>query len=249
MIDTHVHVGHWAKTTEKTTVAEVFCQRLNAGLTQIICMPTDLEKNYRMKDRVQFFNGPEGKELLFGYWINPYRDLAIVLEEIEFLKPVMLKYHPSHSQKRVNAPDLESFWHSIDILELPLLVHCGRWQEMASYNFVFDLVDQFPTLNVIAAHWGGVSTELKMAFSKRLNQECWPNLFLETSSIITGPITQGVTVEEFKELMQLVPTTQMLFGSDYPFFSMTESAKFLRENLHPGSIYQIEINEKRVFKR
>ena len=73
-----------------------------------------------------------------------------------------IKWHPLLSPVRVvdpgNAPFLD--WASRE--RLPILVHCGQWQETVSYRFVLELAVHYQRTNLVMAYGGRHNAALRL---------------------------------------------------------------------------------------
>ena len=92
-------------------------------------------------------------------------------------------------------------------MKVPVIVHCGRWKEVASYDFPIELAKQRPDLNVILAHLGGDQPSLCTGCANSVKDSGAPNIYLGTES-----------VREFyfvNQVVQTVGADKVIFGSDY----------------------------------
>lgn len=159
------------------------------------------------------------KELIgFGTLHPDYPDLLGELERIERLGLRGLKLHPDSQRFYV---DDERMYPVYDYLQgrLPLLLHCG------DYRFDYDhprrvrkLLEDFPKLTVIAAHFGGWSV-FDLAVEYLLDMNC----YLDCSSSI-----MFLGRRRALELIRLYGAERMLFGSDYPMWNPAEELSVLQ---------------------
>lgn len=159
------------------------------------------------------------KELIgFGTLHPDYPDLLQELERMERLGLRGLKLHPDSQRFYV---DDERMYPVYDYLQgrLPLLLHCG------DYRFDYDhprrvrkLLEDFPKLTVIAAHFGGWSV-FDLAVEYLLDMNC----YLDCSSSI-----MFLGRRRALELIRLYGAERMLFGSDYPMWNPAEELSVLQ---------------------
>ena len=138
-------------------------------------------------------------------WVDPSHPgmMSFLDENIDDI--AALKLHPSFLKIPPDAPEITPYWQWAEQHERPVVVHCGRWQEMSSYRFCVKIAQQYPTVSVIAAHMGGDSPDLVQATieaAKGLS-----NLYLGTESIRQPWLIQRAVDE--------LGAQQVIFGSDY----------------------------------
>lgn len=85
----------------------------------------------------------------------------------------------------------------------PIIVHCGRWKEVASYELAIQVAKQYPKLKLILAHMGG--NELSNTKGAIQAAAQLSNVYLETSNCRIALMIE----EAAKELGD-----RLLFGSD-----------------------------------
>lgn len=145
----------------------------------------------------------------FGTLHPDYEDLLGELERIEQLGLRGLKLHPDSQQFFV---DDKRMYPVYDYLQgrLPLLVHCG------DYRFDYDhprrvrkILDDFPRLELIAAHFGGWSV-FDVAVEYLQDKNC----YMDCSSSI-----MFIGRRRALELIRLYGSHRLVFGSDYPMWN------------------------------
>ncbi len=143
-------------------------------------------------------------------WFHPNQIDADLVAKPEVLG---VKYHPSISQRSVNQ--------AIPILELvsrnrkPLLIHCGRG-ELSRIKYVLAINEQYPKVNFVCAHMGGLANDLVLAALKLLERKKEKeNIFLDTSGCL-NPLL-------LKKGVETVGADHIMFGTDAPFFDLDVS--------------------------
>lgn len=119
-----------------------------------------------------------------------------------------VKLHPDN--QRINADD-PSMMRIYERLEgrLPVLMHCGDYRTDYSHpRRVAAVLDAFPKLTLVAAHFGGWSL-----FDYALEYLEDRNCYLDVSS--TFPF---VGPRRSRELIRIYGAERILFGSDYPVY-------------------------------
>ena len=206
IIDGHIHVGEWSDVflNYKTDVKQAIDVLKKAGVDSAVVLPCDTSQNEKLLQEIK--NQTEYK-FHFACWINPdIKDLKeFIRNNINDIK--VFKFHPSFQKLRITDNKYKDY---IDIAEennIPIIVHCGRWKEIAGFEFPITLAKQRPNLNVILAHLGGDQPSLCTSCAKEVKNSGMKNIFLGTES-----------VREFyfvNEVVKTVGAEKVIFGSDY----------------------------------
>lgn len=175
IVDAHVHVGAWKHTdflSREASLADAVAVFRASGVAGAVVMPTDTYDNAGLLGaaRAQLEAGYDGSLWLFP-WVRPVddtpdggdgaRDLAWVREHAAALSGI--KIHPSLSRSRVSHPGYAPLIEAAGELGLVVLVHCGRWQEIASYRFAIETAVKYPAVRFLLAHAGGDTPPLATA--------------------------------------------------------------------------------------
>lgn len=134
-----------------------------------------------------------------------------------------VKIHPD--TQKFNMDD-ESMFELYDYLrqeEIPLLIHCGDYR----YNYshpkrLKNILNQFPGLTVIGAHFGGWSM-CDLAYEYLCDENC----YLDTSSSFWM-----LGLKRAKELITMYGAERIVFGTDFPMWNVaSELENFLKIGL------------------
>lgn len=188
IIDAHIHVGRWDHPDflgRAVSLAQTISVLDQAGCSGAAICPTDRCENAELlaEAKTELQDGFAGKLWLFP-WVRP--DTADA--DLRFLRENRadlcgMKIHPSLSRKRITdegfAPMLE-FAHRHGMV---VLVHCGRWQEIASYRFAVEAAMRYPQAKFLLAHAGGDTPPLATAAAELVAQECVENVWFEFSGL------------------------------------------------------------------
>jgi predicted TIM-barrel fold metal-dependent hydrolase len=153
VIDGHVHVGQWSERFFglKVGLAEVDAVLSSCGVEGAAVTATDL------RDNESLFRDIQSARLRYWFfpWINPAG--AGGLRALEEWGPAVagLKFHPSCDGVRITDPRCGPYLEFARLKRLPVMVHCGRWQEMSSYRYALDVAGRYPDLQFLFAHMGG----------------------------------------------------------------------------------------------
>lgn len=209
IIDSHIHIGKWSSIffNYESTVEEAIKVMKSSGVDAAVCMPTDKTgNNFLLKETI---DNPDFK-FYYNAWINPEdKDLDMFLKNV-MDRISMFKVHPSIQKRRITDESFDKYMQLAEENKKPVVVHCGRWQEIASYKFPLELVEKYPDLILILAHLGGDQPSIYLECAETINDKKnnrYKNVYLGTES-----------VREFYFVNKVVHTVgaeKVIFGSDY----------------------------------
>lgn len=227
IIDGHIHIGQWSDVflNYNSTVGEAVKVMKESGVSSAIALPCDTFENEKLlkdilsvKDEFVFH---------FAAWINPEDKTLDKFLEDNSKNIKCLKFHPSFQRKNVLDESFKKYFDYAEDLKIPVIIHCGRWKEVASFDFPITLAKQRPDLNVILAHLGGDQPSLCTSCATSVKESGADNLYLGTES-----------VREFYFVNKVVNTVgaeKVIFGSDYNlglpkmYIPIVESLKISQE--------------------
>lgn len=239
IIDFHTHV-YPSKIAEKATTStcefydlktelvgttDVLLERgKQAGISEFVLLPvaTKAEQvhhiNQFIVDEVQLHKEFYGFGTLHAAMENP-------LPEIDYIKSSGLKGIKLHPDIQQFPMDDERLFPIYDRLqgELPVLIHCGDTRFNYSHpKRLRHIIDEFPKLQVIAAHLGGWSM-FDTAFDYLKDTNC----YLDISSSM-----MFLTPEQIKKYISGYGADRILFGTDFPLWDpQNEVESFLHLGL------------------
>ncbi|MDP7032808.1 MAG: amidohydrolase family protein, partial [Gemmatimonadota bacterium] len=91
---------------------------------------------------------------------------------------------------------------------LPVIVHCGRWEEMAGWRFVLEVAEQYPDASFVLGHMGGDLPAFQRDCAMEMAERDLPNAFLGTESIREH--------YSLRFALDRIGPEKIIFGSDYP---------------------------------
>lgn len=206
IIDSHIHIGKWSDLfyNYESTVAEAVEVMKASGVDAAVCMPTDKTGNEELFSQT---SNVKDFKFYFNAWINPEdKDLDDFLEK-RINEVSLFKVHPSIQRKKIIDASYDKYMKLAADMKKPVVVHCGRWQEIASYKFPLELIDKYPDLIIILAHLGGDQPSLYLECANEIKDVKFKNVYLGTES-----------VREFYFVNKVVNTVgpeKVIFGSDY----------------------------------
>lgn len=166
---------------------------------------------------------------------------AADVQEIRALGLHGVKLHPDIQNFRVDDPRCLQIYELCADAGLPILMHTGdRRYDNSNPNRLRPVLERFPTLTVIGAHFGGWS--IWEEASKELYS--LPNLCVDCSSSL-GYLTPETAVG----IIRRYGARRVLFGTDYPMWAPSETVEqFWKLNLSDEERRLIlSENAKRVY--
>lgn len=208
IIDGHIHAGRWSPSRflgRGVPFTEIEACLAGCNIDGAVLTTTDLRENLSVGD---FVRSSKGKRYWFFPWINPQ-----AAGEMEYLKSHRkdihgIKLHPSCDRIRITDRLVRPFLDFAEGENLPVIVHCGRWQEMSSYAFALEVASAHPEVSFILSHMGGDTPELEMATIQ------------DTKAARLANVSLGIEgVREYwavERAIEELGAERVIFGSDYP---------------------------------
>ena len=177
----------------------------------------------------------------FGSMHAAYANKIDELERMVSLGLRGVKIHPDTQQYNMDDRRMDEVYDYLSQKELPILIHCGDYR----YNFshpkrLANILDKFPKLTVIAAHFGGWSMhDLALEYLKDRN------CYLDTSSSFT---TTGIV--RAKELIRIYGAERILFGTDFPMWNLKDELENMEKMKLANEEYELILhkNAERILK-
>lgn len=119
-----------------------------------------------------------------------------------------IKIHPDVQQFNMDDPAMFPVYDAIQG-RVPMLIHCGDYRYHYSHpSRLAHVLDEFPKLEVVAAHFGGWSL-FDLAMEYLLQRKCW----LDTSSSFAflGKVRS-------REIIRAYGAERIVFGDDFPMW-------------------------------
>lgn len=137
-----------------------------------------------------------------------YRSIGAEIDRAVSLGFRGVKIHPDFQKFNLDDREAMAIYEAIEG-RLPILVHCGdNRYEYSKARRMAAVMDRFPKLQVICAHFGGYSEweDAAAALAGR-------NVLVDTSSSLFA-----LAPERARELIDLYGVDSVLFGTDYPMW-------------------------------
>lgn len=206
IIDSHIHIGKWSEIflNLESTVDEAVIELKKSGIDEAICMPTDRTSNAELLSEIK---SRKDFKFYFNAWINPLDENLDKFLEDNITDIHFFKIHPSIDRRKISDEAFEKYLYLASEKKIPVVVHCGRWKEMAGYEICLETAQKFPELRLILAHLGGDQPSICTQCAKDVKDGDYKNVYLGTES-----------VREFyfvNEVVKSIGAEKVIFGSDY----------------------------------
>ncbi len=203
--DMHCHVGTWQTPDfchRSTGLGDLTTLYERLGFAGALITTTDMADNTGLAHEIEAYSGP--LDLRFAFWVLPAN-----LNELNKLAGhvAALKIHPSFLRRPVSDPAFKPFLAMARSMGWPVVVHCGRWQEVAGFELALDTARQWPEVNFVLSHMGGDAPCLVHDTVDRIVRLGIKNVFLGTESIRQFDLVQYA--------VSRLGAARVVFGSDY----------------------------------
>ena len=192
-----------------------------AGIDEFVLLPV-ATKSEQVRHVNEFILGETAAHKEFYGFGTLHPDCENIMEEAEYILNSGLKGIKLHPDTQRFNTDDERLFGVYDAVQgkLPLLVHCG--DKRFDYSHPARLkrvIDNFPKLQVIAAHLGGWSL-FGEAFAILRDTDC----FLDISSC-----TMFLPPERVARYIAGYGADRILFGTDFPLWSPETEVESFRK--------------------
>ncbi len=208
VIDGHIHAGYWSKDYfygRGVEFGEIDACLEECGIDGAILTSTDLRQNDPV---LEFIRTSARKKYWFFPWVNPAEDTDLGRLETWGKAVAGLKFHPSCDGVRITDPRCGPYLKYAGRRNLPVLVHCGRWQEMSSYRYALAAASRYPEVRFVFAHMGGDQPDLVRATYEALGPSGPGNVWLGMEGIREYWL--------IREAIDRVGPPRVIWGSDFP---------------------------------
>jgi predicted TIM-barrel fold metal-dependent hydrolase len=208
IIDGHIHAGRWSPSRflgRGVSFAEMEACLATCGIAGAVLTSTDLRDNAMVS---RFVTGPHALRYWFFPWVNPTvaGDVTYVRDNRKAIHGI--KLHPSCDGIRVDDSRVKPLLAYAVDQGLPVMVHCGRWQEMASYRYALEAAAKHPGAIFVLSHMGGDTPDLEMATIDHIKAAALSNVRLGIEGVREYWAVERAVAE--------LGADKVIFGSDYP---------------------------------
>lgn len=208
LLDAHVHVGPWRLQGLEAlapTLDDVVRAARRESIAGAAVTISDGGDNDDLRARV----ADEGRiDLWFVPWVRPGTREAAALLEASGPRVAAIKLHPAIDRTPVTDPAYDLAFDAAGEAGVPVLIHTGRWQEVAGFEHALRRAIERPGLRVILAHAGGNDFLLRRRCCDRIAELDPPNVWLDLTGLGMPLFT--------RTLVERLGAARFLFGSDYP---------------------------------
>ena len=214
------------------TVAQLLQRGAEAGITRYIVLPVGLKPDHvaHINDFIFEQTKLHSEFTGFGTLHAAMPDLADETQRILNMGLRGIKMHPDSQVFAIDDPRL---FPAYEILQgnAPVILHMGDTRFDYSHPLrLRRVLDLFPNLDVIAAHFGGYSM-YETAFDTLKDKKCY---FDVSSSIMF--MDDGIA----EKYIRAYGPHRLVYGTDFPLWDpVTEVKRFLELKLTPDEIEQI----------
>lgn len=208
VIDGHVHVGSWAEVGfagRATTLEDAVRLYRGLGFAGALVTTTDRADNEGLLAALRAHTGPPALRL--AWWVDPGAPGALERLRAALPEVAAFKVHPSFLRRPVSDPAFAPFLRLAADAGRPVVVHCGRWQEVAGFALALDAAARHPDARFVLGHMGGDEPLLVRATVAAIRARGLRNVWLGTESLRQYWVVQ--------EAAEALGADRLVFGSDY----------------------------------
>ncbi len=203
-----------------------------AGVDRFVILPVSLRPDRTRHINEFILSQLEEHDCFYGYG-TLHADMENLCEEVEFIMNHGLKGIKMHPDSQVFALDDPRLFPAYDMIQgkLPVILHMGDQRYDYSHPLrLRRLLEQFPKLQVIAAHFGGYSM-YETASELLTDKDC----FFDVSSSLMF-MEEGVA----EKFINHYGADRFVYGSDFPMWNpVDEMRRFRRLKLTDRQFEQI----------
>ena len=174
ILDGHIHWGQWTPEREGwpgATLAQIREALRLSGIHGAALLPTDTRDNAGLAAVI----AEDPEDLYLFAWVSPHHtDATMDFLESHEAEVAGIKIHPSLERMKVTDEGWAPFLRWADERCKPVIIHSGRWQEMASWRFCLDVAERYPQASIITAHLGGDLPTLQQDCSEEMRVRALP---------------------------------------------------------------------------
>jgi predicted TIM-barrel fold metal-dependent hydrolase/carbamoylphosphate synthase large subunit len=208
-VDAHAHLGafrHAAFLGASGTLEELVRAERAAGVSGVSLTTTDEADNEALLAAVAC----SPLETWAFLWARPgvgARGLGDLIARHAGLARG-LKVHASLERVPLDDPGWDEVFGLASDLGLVVMVHTGRWQEVAGYPLALARARAFPRVRFLLSHAGGDTAELCLGAARAVAEDRLENVFFDTAGL-----REAFALER---ALRLLGPERYLMGSDFP---------------------------------
>ena len=214
------------------TVKTLLERGTQAGIDRFLILPVSMRSD-RTRHINDFILEQVAKESRFLGFGTLHAAMEGITDEVQYIMDSGLRGVKMHPDSQVFAIDDERLFPAYEMLEgkLPVILHMGDTRFDYSHPArLRHVLDNFPRLQVIAAHFGGYGM-YETAYENLHDKDC---IFDVSSSMMF--MEEGVA----EKFINIYGAERMAFGTDYPLWDpVPETKRFLQLKLTDEQFEQI----------
>jgi predicted TIM-barrel fold metal-dependent hydrolase len=235
--DAHTHIGIARHSGRNLSAAELVAKMDDYGVDRALVIPFPVvEDRGQAHDEIARAVGDYPDRLSGVACLDPFApeqdfraELRRCAEDLGFCA---LKLQPQYQALNPISSRAEFFFEAAFEHRLPIVAHTGTGIPFALPSLFIMPARKFPELKIILAHCGG-----SVYFAEAIvAASVCPNIFLEVSSLMPHHIL---------EILQHVPSSRLMIGSDVPESVDAEIGKILTLEISDESKQDILFNTAR----
>lgn len=208
--DAHVHVGEFPQIRCTFMISDLEREMEKYRIDHCLVFSSKVDKHEVTEKIVEASRSNGGLHCLFrsklqNYLSDDYISYAEgLLSEGDALG---IKINPSTERHRVTESVYDKPLALCNDYEALVLIHCGRWVEMAGWNYALEVARKYPKTKFILAHMGGTHPDL--AIPAVDNAKALGNVWFDISQ------TRQLSVLQYA--VNKLGAERILFASDMPW--------------------------------
>lgn len=207
IIDAHIHATYWSKKMflgRGVGFNEIEQCLDECGIDGAVLTTTDLRRNQEVLDYISNC----GRRYWFFPWTNPLDNGDIRFLEDNIGSVHGIKIHPSCDRVRISDTRVRPILDLANAYGLPVMVHCGRWEEISSYRYALEVAALYPEVDFILSHMGGDLPELEFGTIEEIETSGISNVYLGIEGVREYWAVQNA--------VDRLGAERIIFGSDFP---------------------------------
>ncbi|MCI0421561.1 MAG: amidohydrolase family protein [Acidobacteria bacterium] len=226
VFDAHTHIGIGLHHGRCHTADQLLAEMDSFGVDRSLAIPFPVVEDYRQAhDEIGRAVRAHPDRLVGAACIYPYipreefqSEVKRCVEDLGFRA---LKLQPQYQPLNPLSGRSDFFYETALEYRLPVVIHTGTGIPYALPSLYIVPARKFPGLHMVLAHCGGGGILLSEAI---VAATVCPNIYLELSSLMPHHI---------HEVLDHVPSSRLMIGSDLPENLMTEMSKILSMKISP----------------
>lgn len=208
IVDAHVHVGPW-RLAGLEVLAPSLEDAVAAAVAEAVQGMAVTRSDGGDDEALRRAVGEERRiALWYMPWVRPGTEEPDRALAAEGPRVAALKVHPSVDRTPIAEPGYDRAFAAAEEAGVPVVVHTGRWQEVAGFEMALQRAAARPDLRVVLAHAGGNDFGLRLRCADRIEELGLDNVWLDLTGIGMPLLT--------RTLVERLGAARFLFGSDYP---------------------------------